>query len=443
MPLTDLTIIRKSMTSRLFSTVTTALTVAIAVALMLVLLSMRDAGRQAFERGAGNMHLLVSRDASPLESVLNGVFYVNPPRAPILWPEFEALQQRFPFEFAIPVQQGDSYRGFPTLATTPEFFTAFQPATETPWRFTQGASFQTEWQVVLGASVAAETRLRLHDRIVLTHGSGGSRNATAGADHGHVHDQFKFEVVGILAPTGTSHDRGLFLSLNSSWVLHAFDRIEAEELASNGAHAHDEHDHEAPIGVESITDADRKITGAYLRVAGRPGKDASALLPTVFDLIRRDGTLTVASPADQVRRLFVIVGNVNQIILAMAAAVMVSSGIAIMVALYNSMEQRRRQIAVLRVLGSSSGRIFGLVMTESAILGLLGAGAGLVLSLIAGVVVAAVMRARLGLIVHPTYAPEWMIPVLLGAVVLASLAGVVPAAMAYRTPVAKNLKPIA
>jgi putative ABC transport system permease protein len=447
MPLTDFTIIRKSMTSRLFSTVTTALTVAIAVGLMLVLLSMRDAGRQAFERGSGNMHLLVSRDASPLESVLNGIFYVNPPRAPLTWAEFQALEQRFPFEYAVPVQQGDSYRGFPTLATTPEFFTAFQPATDSPWRFTHGHAFEKEWEVVLGSGVAAATRLRLHDRIVLTHGSGGSRNATSDAHAGHVHDQFKLEVVGILAPTGTSHDRAIFLSLNSSWVLHAFDRIEAEERAAGGAdaheeHAHDDHDHEAPIGVEAITDADRKITGVYLRVASRPGKDASALLPTVFDLIRRDGTLTVASPADQVRRLFIIVGNVNQIILAMAAAVMVSSGVAIMVALYNSMEQRRRQIAVLRVLGSSGGRIFGLVLTESAILGVLGALGGVVLSFAGGTILSAIMHQRLGLIVRPSYSLDWMLPVLLGAVVLAALAGLVPAVMAYRTPVVKNLKPI-
>src|SRR5690606_2101918 len=109
------------------------------------------AGRQAFECGSGNMHLLVSRDASPLESVLNGIFYVNPPRAPITWKEYEALSQRFPFEYAVPVQQGDSYRGYPTLATTREVFELFKPATDASWTLASGRYFEKDWEVVLGA----------------------------------------------------------------------------------------------------------------------------------------------------------------------------------------------------------------------------------------------------------------------------------------------------
>src|SRR5258705_6770351 len=139
--MTDFPIIRRSLIARLFSTVTTIVSVAVAVALMLVLLSMKDSGQRAFERGSGNMHLLVSRDASPLDSVLNGVFYARAPAKPILWPEYERLL-KMPIaslggaplsevlEYAIPIQQGDSYRGFPTLATTPDFFTRFRPAAE-------------------------------------------------------------------------------------------------------------------------------------------------------------------------------------------------------------------------------------------------------------------------------------------------------------------------
>ena len=105
----------------------------------------------------------------------------------------------------------------------------------------------------------------------------------------------------------------------------------------------------------------------------RAGSDATAVLAQVFDQLRRDTSITVAQPAQQINNLFTIVGNIDKIFLGLAGVVMISSGIAVMLALYNSMEQRRRQIAVLRVLGCSRGRIFGLVMTESAMLGLLGA----------------------------------------------------------------------
>src|SRR5688572_26831359 len=106
MAMTDLTIVRRSLAARLFSTATTALTVAVAVSLMLVLLSMRDTGRRAFERGSGNMHLLVSADVSPLVSVLNGVFYANAPSRPLTWTQHQRIAADPRLEYAIPVQQG-------------------------------------------------------------------------------------------------------------------------------------------------------------------------------------------------------------------------------------------------------------------------------------------------------------------------------------------------
>jgi putative ABC transport system permease protein len=178
MALSDFTIIRHSMTARLFSTITAILTVAVAVALLLVLLSMRDAGRQAFRRGSGNMHLLISRDASPLVSVLNGVFYANPPQRPIEWSKYQEIASRYPLEFAIPTQLGDSYRGFPVMATTAEFFSKFQPDPNEPWALADGRFFQGPFEVVVGATAAKQAGLRIGERIHLTHGSGSSRESS-------------------------------------------------------------------------------------------------------------------------------------------------------------------------------------------------------------------------------------------------------------------------
>jgi putative ABC transport system permease protein len=469
--MTDFTIIFRSLSTRMFSTVITVLTVAVAVGLMLVLLSMRDSGRRAFERGSGNMHLLVSRDASPLDSVLNGVFYAKAPPNAIAWSEYERLLNGpiaalggaplgAVLEYAIPVQQGDSYRGFPTLATTPEFFTAFRPTPEEPWRLAQGRFFQDDFEVVVGARAARLTGAKPGDTIHLTHGAG------SGAAGGHVHEEYAFTVVGVLEPTGSAHDRALFLSLQSSWILHAFDRREKARREAAGTSAqpagghdqdhddpdhvhtdeceHDhEHDHEPRLTAADLTDADRLITGIYLRAPVRPEfKDSSAAWQPIFNALRANPTITVVSPAKQIEALFGIVSNIDQVLLAMAAVVMLSSGIGIMLALYNSMEQRRRQVAVLRVLGCSRPRIFSLVLTESAMLGALGAAAGVVLCLVGVRAVAAVMRERLGLVIEPVLTADWLLGVVAGAILLAALAGVVPAVMAYRTSVAKNLRPL-
>ncbi|MBL8761201.1 MAG: ABC transporter permease [Phycisphaerae bacterium] len=425
----DWTIILRSLRARLFSTVTTAALVAIAVALMLVLLMMRDAAQQAFRRGGGDMHLLVSNDQSSMVSFLNGVLYANPPRAPIAWARAQQLRQSLPLGdngYAIPTQLGDSFMGQPVMATEPEFFSKLKPNPGEPWVFAQGKAFEADFQVVLGAQAARATGLKLGHKISLTHGTGESREGE------HVHDEHKYEVVGILAPTGGPHDRAMFTSLQSTWVIHAQDRRERDAA---GAHVE--------TTAADLTDADRKVTGVYVRLATRADSDVPANLPQVFDMLRKDPSIVVASPSDEARKLLVIVGNIDIVFRAMAGVVLVSSAISIMIALYNSMEQRRRQIAVLRVLGCSRPRIFGLVLTESAVLGVLGAAAGLVVSLLGARSVVLLMKAKFGLVVHPSLSPDVAIVVAGAAVALAALAGLVPAVMAYATPVAKNLRPLA
>ncbi|MCL4209237.1 MAG: FtsX-like permease family protein [Phycisphaeraceae bacterium] len=445
MAITNLTIIRRSLAARMFSTVTTILTVAVAVGLMLILLSMRESGQKAFERGTGNMHLLVTKERDRLVSVLHAIFYTAAPGQYMEWREYQSILDRYAgagrgpgaLEYAIPVQQGDTYRGFPVTATTSEFFTRFSidqdysaddpaQADRRPWRFAEGRPFQGEFEVVLGSQVARRTNLRIGDIIHMTHGASTFAGDTPGA---HVHDEYDWRVVGILEPTGSAHDRAIFSNIVSSWIVHAHDRLKRERTGA------------FTITEQDLVDDDRKITSVLLRARVRPGRQMSTLIgPIAFELNRE---FTVAEPRTEVTNLFRIVGNIGDILLGMAVVVMVSSGIAILLALYNSMEQRRRQIAVLRVLGCSQRRMFFLVVSESAAIGLGGALAGLALCVPASQVVSEVMMRRLGVVVEPSLDWPYVAPVLAGTVLLACVAGIVPASVAYRTSVARNLRPAA
>jgi putative ABC transport system permease protein len=430
MALSDRVIVLRSMRTRMFSTVITVVTVAIAVALMLVLISMRDSGRQAFERGSGNMHLLISAESSRLVSVLNSVFYANPPSAPLRWIQYRRLERMPEVAYAVPVQQGDSYRGFPVTATTREFFTHFSPepgydAREggEPWPIDEGRIFERPFEVVVGSRAKRASGLEVGDKLYLTHGVRDDPGA-------HEHREFTYEVVGILGPTGTAHDRALFTDLNSSWIIHAHDRLKRENP-----------EHETTTEAD-LSDDDRLITSIYVRTVTRPGSSASVASQTLASSLTRGGGMTVASPATEIEKLFEIVSNIDRILLAMAGVVVVSSGIGIMLALYNSMEQRRRQIAVLRVLGCSAPRIIRLVLMEATAIGVLGAIAGAVLAVFGSGLAASVLRERLGVVVEPSIGPSWLAGVILGTVLLGALAGIAPALVAYRTGVAKNLKPI-
>ena len=207
MAMTDFKIIRRSLLSRLFSTAITSLTVATAVGLMVILLTMPNAGQAAFSRGNGNMHMLVSRDPSALQSVLNGIFYARIPGNPIEWSKYEQLRSAYPMlEYAIPIQQGDSYRGFAVLATTPEFFSSFKPRIDEEWVFTEGRAIEQPFEVVIGAEVARQQNINLNDELVLSHGASSIEDTATEDEHeeddaigpGHSHQDFHFTVVGLL-----------------------------------------------------------------------------------------------------------------------------------------------------------------------------------------------------------------------------------------------------
>lgn len=509
MALTDFQIVRRSLRARLFSTLTTVLMVAVAVAILLVLFTMRRAAEQAFARGSGNMHILVSRDNSPLSSILNGVFYANAPQRAIAYADYQRLFPQRPdgtladarVEFAIPTLQGDSFRGFPTMATTPEFLTRFQPDEGAGFRFESGRPFRpASFEVVLGADVARATgkrpvaegspELRSENVLYVTHGMrrrdhgivagdtpdpatvgrkddehggdhGGKRvgeNAEKKASgHGHehgdkggdaekgddIHSEFPLTVVGVLQPTGTPHDRAVFMPLEASWVIHA-DETRAAAKKEN----------EEPVEptFDNLEAKERLITGVYVRARGRPADDAAgaggsgAGLPISVGALtvgwrRADPTLVVATPSTEIPALFRLVSNVDRILVAMGVAVLVSSAMAITLALSNSMEQRRRQFAVLRVLGASKMRIFSLVLAESAVIGLLGALLGVALAAGGAFVVSRALLAQTGVVVQPAPIPEVLLPMVAGTVALACAAGLLPAMTAYRTSVSRLLRP--
>ncbi|MSR28077.1 MAG: ABC transporter permease [Phycisphaerales bacterium] len=434
----DMRIVIRSLRERSLASTVTVGMVAVAVALLLVLLSMRQAASDAFRRGTGNVHLLVSADASPLVAVLNGLFYANAPANPITYAKFSEIRDSFPWLWAIPTQLGDSYRGSPVLAAPNSFLADFEPSAGQPFAFARGRAVAKEFEVVAGSVAASEHGLEIGQRIAMTHGAGA---ASVG---GHEHTDHPYEVVGILASTGSAHDRALFTNLESSWIIHAEDRRErAAPEEHDGAH-HRGHDHEHEhVDAADLTDEDRLVTGILLRIPTRPGSDASASLASQFDRLRRDTSITVAQPAQQIGRLMAIVGDIDWLFIAMGVVVLASSALSILLAMISSMELRRRQVAILRVLGASAWRVFALAVTESTAIGIAGAVAGCAIAIVGCSLASTMLEGRIGISLSSGVDPRSCAEVAIGAVVLCAFAGVIPAVKAYRTTIADHLRPIA
>lgn len=418
--MSDLRIVLRSLRIRLVSTSVSIALVAISVGVLLTLLSLREAGRESFRRGLGNSHLLISAEESPLSTVLNSLFYVNPPRNALPMSVVDEISSMFPWAWAIPTQLGDSYAGLPVLAVGEGYFEHVEPVDGKPWALARGSWPTSPFHVVLGSDAAARTRLNVGDHIHLSHGS----------DHDHhVHDEFSFDVVGILSPSESQHDRVVFVPLEGSWLVHAIERRHAD-----GG--------EEPHGPEDLLDSDRLATGVLLRLPTRENRSGSASLQLLHDTLRRDDRVTVASPTAQIDRLWSIVSGVDAIFIAMAGAVLLSSSVSIMLSLWTSMELRRRQFAILRVLGATKGRVLGLVIGESLIIGFLGSAIGIALAWAGGFAAAAALQARTGVRIEPHLDVRFTLLVAAATVALAALAGIAPAIRAYRTNVAHHLRPL-
>ena len=134
--------------------------------------------------------------------------------------------------------------------------------------------------------------------------------------------------------------------------------------------------------------------------------------------------------------------SLDAVFLALGVGILVSGAISVMLALWNSMELRRRQIAVLRVLGCTRGRVLGQVLTESAIIGAAGAALGAILAIVGNVFAAELLASRTGVVIEPELDGRTVVIIFAGTVVLAAIAGLAPAVRAYRTPVADHLRPL-
>jgi putative ABC transport system permease protein len=446
-------IVTKNMRQRALATWLTGASVMLGVALAVAILLIKQGVQQRFEQGTLGYEMVVGAKGSPLQLVLNTVYNLDISPGNISWKLFEQLRDDKRVKLAVPFSVGDNYHGFRIVGTTDAFFkdfefepgrrpelaagrifnfsedalkSAFQEAKERAREreakergeevkpATEPMHVDRPFEAVVGSTVAQETGLAVGQTFIAAHGVQPSAEAKE-------HTENPWTVVGILQPTHTAVDRAIYINLDS------FYHIEGHELRG-------------PTAAEKPEEKDNDPD---------PGQVSSIVLKlrspiTAFGLYReindREDAMA-AFPAAEIRKLFDIVGNIDRLLLAQAILILVVAGVAIAVSIYNSMSERRREIAILRALGARRGTIFSIVLLEAVTICLFGAAAGLVGGhLVVALANGALYRAS-GFVIPAFHIQplEWYV---LGvAVILGAVAGLGPAVGAYRTDVAKNLAP--
>ena len=365
----------------------------------LVLLVSTQVSR-AFQRDLAGIDLVVGAKGSPIQLILAGVFHIDVPPGNVPLADIRALQQHPQVGQLIPLSLGDSLRGYRIVGTTPEYLAHYR------LRPAQGRAWQQPLEAVLGAQAARETGLAVGQAFIGNHGLGGG---------GHAHGDTPYRVTGVLAPCGCVADRLILTGLESVWQVH------------EKALAVDEDDRQA-------LEAEREVTMALITYK-------SPLAAVTFPrMVNTQTGMQAAAPAVEVTRLMRMLGVGAELLQGFGAVLLVAAGLSVFIALWNSVRERRADLAMLRMLGASPWKVAALLVCEALWLAaaatVLGLAAGHGLTALVGSVLAGQQSLPLsGWAWEPQ---EVWIPV--AALATAVLAALVPAAAAYRVNVATLLQ---
>jgi putative ABC transport system permease protein len=403
----------RSIRQRALVSTLTVLSMGLGVALVVAVLVVYGVVYQSFHRGGEGYDLIVGAKGGREQLVLNTVFYLSQPVGNIPYSLYDELKVGARFsgdvETAVPVCMGHTYQGFRVVGTVPEMF-KLKYQGDKSYEFAEGRNFKAEdpFEGVLGAVAAAKTRLQIGE--VVRGIAGGS----------HV-DKAPFTVVGILAPTGTPVDHAVFVNMRGFQEIH-----HAGEPAGDDEHAERDHEH------------GEEITAVLVCIY--PERANAGQTDMVARLINDGRVAQAVVPARVIADLFEgVVGKLQWILLGMAVLTVIEAGIGIMVSIYNSMSDRRHEIAVMRALGASRLTVMVVILMESILLALMGGAMGLLLGHGAIWLCSPLISDWTGVVVGLLQF-QWVELILItGLVVLASAVGYLPALAAYRTDVAKSL----
>ena len=417
----------RSAWSRRHALAMVALSVSVSVLILLGVQQLRHDARQSFTQALSGVDLIVGPRGSASELMLYSVFQVGRPSRNMAHEAYVALRALPQVRWAVPVQLGDTYRGFPVLGTTPELFEVFQ---------TQGARLQ--WaqgrpfadpqadagavvEAVLGALVAARHGLSVGDRLVLTHG----RSDGLAPDHA---DQ-PFTVVGVLQATGAPIDRNVIISLQGFEALHqGMGAPGLPWLGGAGA---------APTVAERAALVPRELTAVWVGLHARTEVFSAR---RGIERLPQDSLMAVL-PGVALDELWQVVKLAENALLAIGVLVAVSGMLSVAAVLMVGLSARRKELAVLRALGATPLALLGLVWLEALGVCLLGMLGGLVLHGLGLWALQDLLRTELGIAVQwgwPTAEVAWS---LAGLVLAAWLAASVPALRAYRLSLVDGLHP--
>ncbi|MEY3216126.1 MAG: hypothetical protein RLZZ280_503 [Pseudomonadota bacterium] len=421
---------RQSAWNRRSTLVWVVVSLALATALLWTLERLRHDIRHSFSQSVSGVDLIVGARSSPVQLMLFSVFHIGSVPQSMSMDSVRALSRHRSVSWVVPLSLGDSHRGFPVLGTTPAYFQHFAYGDKQPLVLRQGAVFADTldglYEAVIGAEVARQMGYGLGQSITLSHGlHDHDHDSAEGAHDDHADKPFK--VVGILAPTGTPVDRTVHVSLQALEALH-LDWVAGTPMP--GGHIPADQARKFNLEPEEVTAA---LVGLKTRAA-------------VFNVQRfvnfyEDEALMGVMPGVALGELWSVLGVGENALLAVSALVALVSVVSLMAVVLAGLNERRRELAVLRAVGAGPRHVLAMLTLEGLWVTCAGVMVGVLLAQVGMAWLTPWLQQALGIRL------QWAAPLptqmgLAAAVLCAGwLASLGPAWRAYRLSLADGLSP--
>ncbi|NNN99187.1 ABC transporter permease [Vibrio sp. B1-2] len=399
----------KSVLNRKTTALLSILTVAISVILLMGVERIRTQAKESFANTISGTDLIVGGRSGQVNLLLYSVFRIGNATNNIDWKSYQAFSEHRSVKWAIPISLGDSHQGFRVMGTNHHYFEHFKYGSKQPLTFSQGTEFHGLFETVLGSDVAETLGYHIGSDIIIAHGIsdvGFSR-----------HDNLPFKVVGILAPTGTPVDKTVHVSLEAIEAIHVG--------WESGAHLGNSPSKEQ---LEQHNFQPKQITAMLI---GLKSRIQTFALQREINNYRQE-PLSAIMPGVALQELWGMMSIAEQALMAVSVFVVAAGLLGMLSSLLTSLQERRREMAILRAMGAQPKHIFALLISEATTLTFIGICVGLagLYSLLALAQPFIAQHYGIQITLSALSGYEWQ---LLAYVQLAGIIiGIIPALRAYR-----------
>ena len=407
-----------SLKARRFTALLTIISIATAVMLFGAVENIRQSARTSFERTLTGTDLIVGARSSAINLTLYTIFQIGDPTNNVTWETYEQIKERPDVAWTVPISLGDSHRGFRVIGTTDDYFKHYKYADSRDLSLADGIVFDDLFDIVIGAQVARDLNYKVGTSLTLSHGLGGTSFSE--------HADKPFTVSGILASTGTPVDRSVFVSLPAIEAIHAGWRSGTPTPASRLA---------TPDRLRRANLEPKEITALLL---GATSRARTLRIQRELNTYRAE-PLQAVIPGIALSQLWNMMSVAERALLIVSTFVIGVGLIGILTSILTSLNERRREMAILRSVGARPRHIVTLLVSEAALFAFIGSALGIAILYGASWGFRPLLEERFNIGALSLTPGLFDVYIVCGVTLMAALLGFIPAMIALKRSLADGL----